>query len=222
MFRRVKFLNSGDRILELIEGHLRIVRQMIDQLMNTSDCIKNMNWNELDRIWGILDVLESEADHVHESIVTTICEGSYFGGIFSELLLLTEKIDDIADSAKDAVRTLTQREPDKEIVKCLRTNDFDQFLRKCRDTVYALDEAVRGLGVNRRTALERTNGIKKHEEDADLYKSRLLKTLFSECRSTDTLGVLQLQNFINTVDQIADNAEDAGDLIRVLITRGYG
>jgi len=223
VFGWIKFLDRGRRILDLIEGHLRIVRQMVDQMMNTSDCVKKMDWNELDRIWGILDILENEADQAHESIVATICEGSYFGGIFSELLLLTEKIDDIADSAKDAIRTLTQRKLDEAIVRCmLKTDDFHHFLEKCRNAVYTLDDAVRGLGVNRQTALEKVNGIKKHEEDADLYKSRLLKVLFGECPTVDTLGVLQWQNFINTADQIADNAEDAGDLIRVLITRGYG
>lgn len=223
-FKQVpSFLDQRHKIFDLIEDHLKIVKQMVDQMMNICQPVRDMNWRELDRVWGVLDVLESEADRVHKSIVTTICEGSYFGGIFSELLLLVDKIDNIADSAKDATRMLTQREPDEAIVKCLmKTDDLKQFLEKCRDTVYALDDAVKGLSVNKQAALERTQKIKEREEDADLFKSRLLKTLFGECQSKDTLGIMQFQSFIDTADEIADNAKDASDIILILIIRGYG
>jgi len=218
-----KSLDQRHRIFDLVEDHLKIVKQMADQMMNICQPFSDINWRELDKIWGIMDVLESEADQAHKSIVTTICEGSYFGGIFSELLLLVDKIDNIADSAKDATRMLTQREPDEAIVKCLtKTDDLSRFLEKCRDTVYALDDAVKGLSVNRQAALERTHRIKEHEEDADLFKSRLLKALFGECQSKDALGIVQLQSFINTADEIADNAKDASDIILILIIRGYG
>lgn len=223
-FRQLsRSLDQRHRIFDLIEDHLKIVKQMADQMMNIYQPFSDMNWRELDRIRGILDVLESEADQVHKSIVTTISEGSYFGGIFSELLLLVDKIDNIADSSKDATRMLTQREPDKAVVKCLmKTDDLSQFLERCRDTVYALDDAVKGFSVNRQAALERTHRIKEREEDADLFKSRLLKTLFGECQSKDTLGIMQLQSFINTADEIADNAKDASDIVLILIIRGYG
>ena len=223
-FRQLsRSLDQRHRIFDLIEDHLKIVKQMVDQMMNIWQPFSDMNWRELDRIRGILDVLESEADQVHKSIVTTISEGSYFGGIFSELLLLVDKIDNIADSSKDATRMLTQREPDKAVVKCLmKTDDLSQFLERCRDTVYVLDDAVKGFSVNRQAALERTHRIKEREEDADLFKSRLLKTLFGECQSKDTLGIMQLQSFINTADEIADNAKDASDIVLILIIRGYG
>jgi predicted phosphate transport protein (TIGR00153 family) len=192
-------------------------------MMNICEPIRQMNWHELDRICAVLDILENEADEVQRSVIQKICEGSYFGGIFSELLQLINKIDDVADTAKDAVTTLTQRQPDKATVECLAgTNDLFQFVSRCRDTIYALDFAVKGLRINRQTASQRTHKIKECEEDADTYKSRLLRSLFSVSENRDTLGTMQLANFIDDIDQIADNAKDAGDLIFVLIIRGYG
>jgi len=213
----------GKKILDLVDAHIKIVREIAGQVTTVNEPLRNMRWEELEKTYGIIDVLESEADNVHRSAVAKICEGSYFGGIFSELLLLADKIDNIADSAKDAVKVLIQRKLDEGILNCITsTDDLDKFLINCRDAVYALDDAVKGLSINRKTAIERTHKIKEREEDADLYKSRLLQSLFGECGSQDTLGILQFQNFINIGDDIADNAEDAGDIILVLITRGYG
>ena len=221
--RRLRFEPPGKKVLDLIDAHLKIVKEIASQVTTINEPLRNMRWEELEKTYGIIDVLESEADNVHRSAVAKICEGSYFGGIFSELLLLADKIDNIADSAKDAVKVLIQRRPDERILNCVTsTDDLDKFLSNCRDAVYALDSAVKGLSVNRKTAIERTHKIKEREEDADLYKSRLLQSLFGECGSQDTLGIIQFQNFINIGDDIADNAEDAGDIILVLITRGYG
>jgi predicted phosphate transport protein (TIGR00153 family) len=223
MMRWIKSLNRRNIVFDLIEGHLKIVREMVDQMVNICEPMQRMDWQELDRIRGVMNVLENEADEVQRSIIEKISEGSYFGGIFSELLQLINKIDDIADIAKDAMATLTQERPDKTTVECLtRTNDLVQYVSLCRDTVYALDFAVKGLSINRQTASERTHKIKKVEEDADTYKSRLLRNLFSKSENKDTLGIIQLENFINVTDQIADNAKDAGDLVFILIIRGYG
>jgi predicted phosphate transport protein (TIGR00153 family) len=223
MIRWIKSISHRNIVFDLIEGHLKIVREMVDQMANICEPMQRMDWQELDRIRGVMNVLENEADEVQRSIIEKISEGSYFGGIFSELIQLINKIDDIADTAKDAMATLTQERPDKTTVECLtRTNDLVQFVCRCRDTVYALDFAVKGLSINRQTASERTYEIKKVEEDADTYKSRLLRSLFSKSENRDTLGIIQLENFINITDQIADNAKDAGDLIFVLIIRGYG
>ncbi len=221
--RWIKSLNRRNIVFDLIEGHLEIVREMADRMVSICEPIQRMDWQELDRIGGVLNVLENEADEVQRSIIKKISEGSYFGGIFSELIQLINKIDDIADTAKDAMATLTQEQPDKTTVECLtRTNDLVKFLSLCRDTVYALDFAVKGLNINRQTAYERTHKIKQVEEDADAYKSRLLTSLFSKSENRDTLGIIQLGNFVNVTDQIADNAKDAGDLIFILIIRGYG
>jgi len=219
----IKSLNRRNIVFDLIEGHLKIVREMVDEMMNIYEPIRRMDWQELHRIRGVLNVLENEADEVQRSVIEKISGGSYFGGIFSELIQLINKIDDIADTAKDAMSTLTQEQPAKTTVECLtRTDDLVQFVRLCRDTVYALDYALKGLNINRQTAYERTHAIKKAEEEADTYKSRLLTSLFSKSENRDTLGILQLGNFINITDQVADNAKDAGDLIFILIIRGYG
>jgi predicted phosphate transport protein (TIGR00153 family) len=221
--RWFRFENQGKKVLELIDDHIKIVMRIADQVQSISGPLKRLDWKTLDEIFGIIDVLESEADSVHRSAVTKICEGSYFGGIFGEILLLADKIDNMADSAKDALKVLIQRKPDEQLVRCMTSaDDFDCFLSNCRDAVYALDYAIKGLSIDRKTAFERAHKIKEREEDADLCKSRLLQNLFGLCPSQDTLGIIQFQNFITIADDIADNAEDASDLIFVLITRGYG
>lgn len=78
MMRWIKSLNRRNIVFDLIEGHLKIVREMLDQMVNICEPIQRMDWQELDRIRGVMNVLENEADEVQRSIIKKISEGLLF------------------------------------------------------------------------------------------------------------------------------------------------
>jgi uncharacterized protein Yka (UPF0111/DUF47 family) len=81
---------------------------------------------------------------------------------------------------------------------------------------------VRALKVGRKDALSVIQKVEDFEEDADTHKDAFLKDLFSRAGSLNPLTVIQLRDFTFVADDIADNAEDAGDVILVLLAKGYG
>ncbi len=166
---------------------------------------------------------ETEADSIHRDLGIKIAEGAFFGGVREDMLNLLEKIDEIADSAKDAARFLSS---DSRLVVEARTTlgslDMKAFLAALKSSVVALNELVRALNQGRKGALLKVQAVEEFEEEADSHKDLLLKTLFASETPMNPVTVIQLRDFIFVSDDIADNAEDASDVILVLIAKGYG
>jgi len=166
---------------------------------------------------------ETEADSIHRDLGIKIAEGAFFGGVREDILNLLEKIDEIADSAKDAARFLSS---DSRLVVEARVTlgspDMKAFLAALKSSVVALNELVRALNQGRKGALLKVQAVEEFEEEADSHKDLLLKTLFASETSMNPVTVIQLRDFIFVSDDIADNAEDASDVILVLIAKGYG
>jgi uncharacterized protein Yka (UPF0111/DUF47 family) len=88
--------------------------------------------------------------------------------------------------------------------------------------VVALTSLVQALDQGKKEALSKVHAVEVFEEEADSHKDLLLKSLFSSDLSMSPVAVIQLRDFIFVADDIADNAEDASDVILVLIAKGYG
>jgi len=166
---------------------------------------------------------ETKADSIRRNLRTQIAEGAFFGGVREDMLVLLEKIDDIADSAKDAARFLSS---DSRLVveakDVLGSKHMRSFLSALKSSVNALVELVRALEKGRKEALLKVQPVEEFEEEADSHKDALLKELFDSEQSMDSVTVIQLRDFVFVADNIADNAEDASDVILVLIAKGYG
>jgi predicted phosphate transport protein (TIGR00153 family) len=166
---------------------------------------------------------ETKADSDHRELGIKIAEGAFFGGVREDMLNLLEKIDEIADSAKDAARFLSS---DSRLVMeagdTLGSPDMKSFLAALKASVVALTGLVRALDQGKKEALSNVHAVEEFEEEADSHKDLLLKTLFSSDKPMNPVAVIQLRDFIFVADDIADNAEDASDVILVLIAKGYG
>jgi len=166
---------------------------------------------------------ETKADEIHRRLNQKIAEGAFFGGIREDILDLMEKIDNIADSAKDAARFLSSDSRlGTEAKDKLGSPDMKNFLAALNGSVVALTGLVQALERGKKEALEKVNSVEDYEEEADSHKDAFLKDLFSSYRSMDPVTVIQLRDFVFVADNVADNAEDASDVILVLIAKGYG
>lgn len=166
---------------------------------------------------------ETEADEIHRGLSLKIAEGAFFGGVREDILNLLERIDDIADAAKDAARFL---ESDSQLLSqaptILGTENMRLFCADLGSAVAALTDLVKALEVNKKEALSKVHTVEAFEEAADAHKAALLKELFAGERSMDPVTVIQLRDFIFVADDVADRAEDASDVILILIAKGYG
>jgi len=166
---------------------------------------------------------ETKADKIHREQSLSVAEGAFFGGVREDILNLMERIDDIADSAKDAARFLSSDSRlGDEARTILASENMRLFLADLKSAVGALRELVRAMKAGRKQALAVIEKVEDFEEEADAHKDALLKDLFRQAETMNSVSVIQLRDFTFMSDNIADNAEDAGDVILVLLAKGYG
>ncbi len=166
---------------------------------------------------------ETLADKIHRDLSLRIAEGAFFGGVREDILNLLEKVDNIADSAKDAARALSS-DPrlGVDAKEILGSSEMKQFLTALKSAVSALTDLVRSLEKGKKEALAKVEAVEDFEEEADTRKDALIRQLFAAGRRMDPVTIIQLRDFMFVADDVADNAEDASDVILVLIAKGYG
>jgi len=174
---------------------------------------------------GFQKVLEDEkmADDFHRRLSEEIAEGAFFGGIREDMLNLLEKVDNIADSAKGAARLIAAEETlDDFAVALLGSEAMKGFVGSIAATVDALGSALEAFNVGRSEILSRATKVEEFEEAADAKKDEVAKALFSKEHRPDAVTVVQMRDFLLVADNIADNAEDASDVVLILVAKGYG
>ena len=96
------------------------------------------------------------------------------------------------------------------------------FIADLKGSVSALENLIAAFTINKKEVLARVHSVEEFEESADSRKDVLLRELFRGASKLNPVTVIQLRDFIFVADDIADNAEDASDVVLVLIAKGYG
>jgi len=170
-------------------------------------------------------VLEDEkhADEFHRQLSEQIAEGAFFGGIREDMINLLEKTDNIADSAKGAARLIEAEEIlDDFALALLGSEQMKAFIGDIIATVDALGSVLEAFNLGRQEILSRVTKVEELEESADADKDAVSTQLFSKEHRPDAVTVIQIRDFLLVADNIADNAEDASDVVLILVAKGYG
>jgi len=220
------FLSVNRKEKELLKGighHLEIVGETVAAFRACVDSAAKGDADSVEKQIARVFEEETSADDVHRDLSLKVASGAFFGGIREDMLDLLERIDSIADSAKDAARVLSSDSRlQKEAREVLGSEKMRLFLGDLKSSVGALTELVRALEKGRREVLPRVHTVEDFEELADSHKDEILRELFGSGESMDPVSVIQLRDFVFMADNIADNAEDASDVILVLVAKGYG
>lgn len=168
--------------------------------------------------------LESKAASLRRDLSTEIAEGAFFGGVREDMLDLIARIYAIADRAKDAARLLTLSEvTNVKAIDVLRSDDMNQFLASLDNAVVALQALVEAFAIDRKTVLDRVHLVEGYEEAADTFKNNMLVSLFEkDAGGIDPVTLMLVRDFLFCADDVADRAEDASDVVLVLVAKGYG
>ena len=219
------FLSIGKKEKSIFDGMLRLlvtVSEGVEAFEASVLAFSKGDPGAQDLVGKVFDA-ETKADGIHRELSLKVAEGAFFGGVREDILNLMERIDDIADSAKDAARFLSEDSRlGDEAKSVLASENMTLFLADLKATVGALRDLVKALAVGRKEALAIIERVEDFEEDADSHKDALLKELFGQAGTMNSVSVIQLRDFTFVADDIADNAEDAGDVILVLLAKGYG
>ena len=219
------FLSVGKKEKTIFDGILGLLDTVSEGVQSFEASVVAFSGGDpqaQDLVKKVFDA-ETKADGIHRDLSLKVAEGAFFGGVREDILNLMERIDDIADSAKDAARFLSEdsRLGDEARV-VLASENMKLFLSDLKAAVNALRDLVGALKVGRKHALALIEKVEDFEEEADGHKDALLKELFGRADTMNSVSVIQLRDFTFMADNIADNAEDAGDVILVLLAKGYG
>jgi predicted phosphate transport protein (TIGR00153 family) len=215
------FSRGEKQILEQVSSNLDISIEAAQHLLLLVEALKAHDFEKVRGEYVTIDRLEARADEAHMKVVENIVSGSFFGGIREDLLQLLENIDNIADCAKDAGKIFLQRRMSVEMVDYLFEGDVVGFVKESVETVLRFKVALAALNHNKEKVINLSNDVERHEEKADGIRATVLEHLLKNEIQANALDVVMLKDFLNTTDSIADNAEDASDVLLILVAKGY-
>lgn len=204
------------KILDIALDHARKIEETVLQMAESVDAWLS---NDIESFVSALDkvkVLEGEADKLKRQMIRRIS-----GAMIEtreDLLRLVFKIDSIGEYAEGAsfyLEFIKAWRPPKKIA-----NMIDSLLKKVLNCVSDLKNAVRALGSNVSRAIQLANQIDATEtEGDDIFRSLTIE--LSQLDDLDAKFLMEVRDFIERIETIADIAEDASDAIRILaITHG--
>jgi len=222
---RFPSFSLGERersILRGIEEHLALVKSSVTAFEKVVEAVASGDPEVVSLNERVFE-LQTRADQMKRELEAKIAEGAFFGGVREDILGLIGEINLIAKSAKDSTRLLViGTRGDSSGVGILKSEHMTKFLAILLESLTALQTLVKALQEDRKAVVAQVHAVQECEERADLEKAALLTELFNFPRATDPVLTIELRDFIFAADNIADNAEDASDVVFVLVAKGYG
>ena len=212
---------KGNNMQELLLEHTCLVLDSVDNFQNMIESLRLLDLEKARKFEEMVEKFETSADEIHRENVSQICRGSFFGYLREDILQFMELTDSVADSAKEASRTLTLRKVPEQMLAKFLTDTAMSYVKESANTAKSLLDVIKSLNMKRDIVIEKVRIVEQLEENADILKNKVFQELYSKSDEYDTLTVLQLKEFIQSTDNIADSAEDASDVVLVMLAKGY-
>jgi predicted phosphate transport protein (TIGR00153 family) len=210
------------RVLNLISDHLNIVIKTVQQLEPLFEYAKQGDWKQVNAVADKVAEFETLADSLHRDAVLAISQGAFFSGTRDDFLELMELNDNIADAAENASRIIADSPMDTYSFLILYEEPavtLSDLFTKLESSVILLAGAINSLESDSEIAVSKSLLVERAEEDADEIKRDLVKRIFVHKADLEVLTLLQLRDFVLKLDDIADAAEDASDLVISLVAK---
>jgi predicted phosphate transport protein (TIGR00153 family) len=206
----------------MILDHLAVIADAAALLSPLLDRARADDWSGVRDQARRIAELETRADEMHREGVVRIARGAFFSGTREDFLRLMEADDQIVDCMKDAARILADAPLPTGTAKMLfgeaNVPALD-ILSRIRTSVTALADAIRALETDAKVAVDKAIATEMAEEEADDVKTRLLGRIADHRNELNPLVVIQLRDFVLQLDDVADAAEDASDVVVELVAK---
>jgi predicted phosphate transport protein (TIGR00153 family) len=157
------FLSVGKKERAIFDGilqHIDIVSRTVDAFAASVEKVGKGDLASAEELARSVFEGETAADTIHRELSLKVAQGAFFGGVREDILNLLEKIDDIADSAKDATRFLSS---DSRLGTDARTmlgsENMKLFMDDLKSSVVALTDLVRAFDGGRAGVLSKVHSV---------------------------------------------------------------
>ncbi|MFT7670649.1 MAG: putative phosphate transport protein (TIGR00153 family) [Planctomycetota bacterium] len=169
------------------------------------DCMRHQN-----RVREI----ERHCDDLRRSIETTLLTQMLIPESCGDVLRLIDLLDGLLDRIKRELLSMTIEAPHLPL-------ELHEDVRRLVSAICsALDSTVlasRVFFTNQNAVRDHVHKISIHESEADAVAIRMKQTIFASDR--ELAEKMMLRDFINSLDRLADQAEDLGDQLSIFSLR---
>lgn len=196
--------------LERVDESLRFFIQSLNAYVQDQDI------EEADRFALETHKSEGRADDVRRRVETQLLSGALMPTSRRDILRLVEEVDRLANAAENALDHLLIQRID--IPYELRPAILE-ITNKSETIFDHVKEAIGNLFHQMEAALEHTQQIEHIEGEIDHIERKALKQLFA--LDLDLAHKLQVNNFVRSVVELSDRAEDLSDHIELMVAQKH-
>jgi len=159
---------------------------------------------------------EGQADDVRRRVETQLLTGALMPASRRDILQLVEQVDRLANAAENALdHLLLQR---IQIPEELRPAILE--ITNKTETIFAhVKGAISNLFRKMETALEHTQQIEQIEGQIDHIERKTIKHIFG--LDLELAHKLQVNNFVRSIVELSDRAEDLSDHIELMVAQKH-
>lgn len=204
LFKRIHELEMQiDRYLDTVLKGALLFRQGIRFYLEK-------RLDEFTQRLNTLNALESEADALRRQIENTLYARTLIPDSRGDVLGLLESTDAVLNTATETLIQFSVQKP--EIFA-----EFSQaYLDLTESSMNAMEEmvkAIRAYFKDLNAIRDHTNKVMFYEEESDRISEKMLDDLFNTKRSLSKK--LHMRDFIDSVENIADETEDVCDRLAI-------
>jgi predicted phosphate transport protein (TIGR00153 family) len=198
--------------VSLIKEHMNLVYGAVESTRDAIEALVRKDYLLFKGKASSVNSLEDRADSVTRRIEENLYSGAFLAVSRSRILDFAEEVDNIADSAKDAVNigdiimtmdidesfhTLLQRHMEATL-ECVA------YLKKCVESMNNPDEIPRLI-----------EKVREQEHKVDTIAAELFRLIRDQ--KYDTKNFIIMSKMFEFMDDISDSAEDASDDLKLIM-----
>jgi predicted phosphate transport protein (TIGR00153 family) len=205
------------KALDMLQDHLREVLSAIKELRNSIDVWIEGKPDEIESHVKSLQEIESKANTIKWKILNELsqAETMLHREDFMRLVMTIDEIVDYAEGTAYRVGILKAWKPDEKSISFIR-----EMMDKLFQMMMTLRESIFVLTQNSEKSMNIAQNIYDIEREIDNLERNMTKHIYS--LNIDHRILLQVLNFIDHLEEMADIAENVTDAIRIIAVARKG
>ncbi|MDH4319321.1 MAG: TIGR00153 family protein [Desulfobulbaceae bacterium] len=209
-----------------IVEHSKKVHECVELLWPLMEALVAEDYEEIHTLHSKMARLEYEADVIKHTIRGFVAQSYFLPVDKSDLINFLERQEKIADTAQDFSVILTLR---KTVLNQSIQDLFFLYLRQVfqvSGTLLAAAVEFKNLaetsfgGAEARSVLKLIEHLGEEEWRTDKMSRKLSRTFYALEGEESVFNILFYEKMLITLGNIANQAEDAGDYLRIMIEKG--
>lgn len=205
--------------------HTKKVIECVEMLKPLMEALVNEDYEEIHKIQDKISRLEYEADNIKHEVRQHLPRRYFMPVERVELERFISCQDKIADKVEDFAVILTLRKTKLHPDVMDKFFDFIEQIFQVTGTLLGAAVELKNLaevsfsGAEARHVLDILHGLNEEEWKADRMARSLSKDVYALEKQLDPITIIFYEKMILTLSAIANEAENAGDMLRTMIVK---